>query len=297
VGGWTSAARAEVDVNRGLDDLPLFAPHGVADLGEGIWCATSPSSGTIGVFDGNRDVVAFIDLAEDQPSDLRRQIDLSRQRGEQTFYETTRSGLACQSCHLHGDTDYSRYDITGTAMSDILSMRGLAGTSPYLRDASHWQLRDLHEVTEFVYDGYRRPVDYDRSQALHDFMLALPFELNPLAHDDFDVDLMTTGHSAFVRADCHHCHTPPSMTNLGQHPTRLLFPDFGRDLAERTGTAGFVDTPTLRGVALTPPFLHDGRAASLREVLIEHNRSNRHGNVKALSDEEINDLLYFLERL
>jgi cytochrome c peroxidase len=44
----------------------------------------------------------------------------------------------------------------------------------------------------------------------------------------------------------------------------------------RTGSpelVGAFKTPTLRGVALTAPYMHDGRFATLREVLEHYNRA------------------------
>jgi hypothetical protein len=44
----------------------------------------------------------------------------------------------------------------------------------------------------------------------------------------------------------------------------------------------------------TAPYLHDGSAASIREVLVKTNPKNRHGRTSHLSPEQLNDLSEFL---
>jgi cytochrome c peroxidase len=69
----------------------------------------------------------------------------------------------------------------------------------------------------------------------------------------------------------------------------------GDDPTEKLGTA--YDTPTLIGVYRSAPYLHDGSAATLREVLVERNRGDRHGRTSHLARDEIDDLVEFLKSL
>jgi hypothetical protein len=55
-----------------------------------------------------------------------------------------------------------------------------------------------------------------------------------------------------------------------------------------------LDTPSLIEVWRTAPYLHDGRAATIREVLIEHNPGDRHGITSNLSDQQIDDLAEYV---
>lgn len=73
-------------------------------------------------------------------------------------------------------------------------------------------------------------------------------------------------------ADCVHCHTGPFMQVQGYRNNGLddHFADRGRE--EITGNSndkGKFKTPTLRNIAFTAPYMHDGRFATLDEV-IEH---------------------------
>ena len=64
---------------------------------------------------------------------------------------------------------------------------------------------------------------------------------------------------------------------------------------EKMGTA--FDTPSLRELWMTYPFLHDGRAATLREVLTTFNADDRHGKTNDLSEIELTALEAFLRSL
>lgn len=58
--------------------------------------------------------------------------------------------------------------------------------------------------------------------------------------------------------------------------------------------ANLYDTPTLRGVWATAPYLHDGSARTIRDVLVARNTQNKHGNVKGLTDKEIDALAEYV---
>jgi len=44
----------------------------------------------------------------------------------------------------------------------------------------------------------------------------------------------------------------------------------------------------------TAPYLHDGRAVTVREVLTKFNQGDSHGRVSHLSEDEISDLIEYV---
>ena len=74
-------------------------------------------------------------------------------------------------------------------------------------------------------------------------------------------------------ADCFHCHGGPLFTDHGFHNNGLgdtANGDSGRfRVTGREADRGKFATPSLRNIALTAPYMHDGRFATLEEV-IEH---------------------------
>jgi cytochrome c peroxidase len=78
--------------------------------------------------------------------------------------------------------------------------------------------------------------------------------------------------------NCSACHSGPQFTNGG-------FAD--------SGAPFLVRVPGLRNVARTAPYMHDGRLATLRDVV----RFHPERNAEHLSERELEDLVAFLESL
>jgi cytochrome c peroxidase len=113
-------------------------------------------------------------------------------------------------------------------------------------------------------------------------------------------------------AQCFHCHNRPFFTNneylnngLDEAQSQDDFEDKGR--GEVTGNSfdnGRFRTPTLWNVALTAPYMHDGRFETLEEV-IDHYASGGHYALNLdplitdihLNEEQKKDLLAFLHML
>jgi cytochrome c peroxidase len=80
-------------------------------------------------------------------------------------------------------------------------------------------------------------------------------------------------------ADCFHCHNGPLM-RVKKFSNNGLLPNFLNDLGRAAVTNNPEDNykfkvPTLRNIALTAPYMHDGRFSTLDEV-IEHYSSGIH---------------------
>ena len=54
------------------------------------------------------------------------------------------------------------------------------------------------------------------------------------------------------------------------------------------------DTPSLIEAYRTAPYYHDGRAATTKEALTEHDPKHLHGNLKDLTTLEIEDLVAYV---
>lgn len=280
-------------------DLDLAAPHHVGDLGDGHWAVSSPGGGALAVYSPEGELLHFVPVSpsdaelDSRPEGSLYRQDLSLRAGELAFYEGTRAGISCQSCHLHGGSDESPHDIGQTPLLPTLTVGGISGTSPYLRDGSFPRVRDLNDhLAQTLYRGYARWSPRRRLD-LESYVESLPVAVNPRRLQGVDLEAMERGVRAFVAARCDLCHSFPAFTNLSQHPVRSLFPIYGADLPPEA----LVDTPSLLGSHGRSHFLQDGRAHSLSQVLDEFNPANRHGDTQALGAEERADLIYLLESL
>ena len=68
--------------------------------------------------------------------------------------------------------------------------------------------------------------------------------------------------------------------------------DAGTGLDEYAGKK--FDTPTLREVWRTAPYLYDGRAKSIFEMMKKFNKNDKHGVTSKLSDDDLRDLEQYI---
>ena len=110
------------------------------------------------------------------------------------------------------------------------------------------------------------------------------------------------------KAGCITCHSGPLFTNQAFENNGLLVANADSGRARVTlGSEdhGAFKVPSLRNAALTPPYMHDGRIASLEAVVAHYNHGgfssarNRHASIVPLklSDQEQADLVAFLHAL
>jgi cytochrome c peroxidase len=57
------------------------------------------------------------------------------------------------------------------------------------------------------------------------------------------------------------------------------------------------DTPHLNNIFASPPYLHDGRAATLEEIWTIHGKTEEHGTVNDLTKIQLNELVEYLKSL
>jgi cytochrome c peroxidase len=107
----------------------------------------------------------------------------------------------------------------------------------------------------------------------------------------------------FGKAKCSSCHTGPNFTDHGFHNVGTPDKDEGRfAISKQIGDKGSFKTPTLREIARTAPYMHDGSLKTLEEV-VEHYVKGGTPNPQLdeeifplkLSDEEKKDLVVFLK--
>jgi cytochrome c peroxidase len=112
------------------------------------------------------------------------------------------------------------------------------------------------------------------------------------------------------RGRCWKCHNGDNLSDEAFHNTGVGFGTPGRDEGRFEVTKDAADrfrfkTPSLRGVALTPPYFHDGSAATLEDVVRFYNRGGHREDPLLdeamlpleLSDDEVAALAEFLRAL
>lgn len=110
------------------------------------------------------------------------------------------------------------------------------------------------------------------------------------------------------KGDCWHCHGGFNFTNNAFHNTGLDSARIGDEgryrITNNPADFGKFKTPTLRNIALTAPYMHDGRFNTLEEVVRHYNSGGKaHPNADVLmrplhlTETEMQDLIALLNAL
>ena len=108
------------------------------------------------------------------------------------------------------------------------------------------------------------------------------------------------------KAECSLCHSGWRLTNDTFHDIGVATKDLGRgrEVKDDVLMQHAFKTPTLRSMALRAPYMHDGSAVDLHQVVKHYekggvDRPSRSPLIKpiALTDQERSDLVVFMETL
>lgn len=289
-----------VDLDLGIGVGHVEVGHNPRDLalspdGANLYTLNLVSDDVTVVDTATLEVVATLPLADD-PRDPTVQL------GERVFFTSRPDGIArdnwisCASCHFDGGSDGQTWLGTDGGPRNTTILRGIARTEPL-----HWSA-DREDVQSFKATFVELMGGTGLGSQELDALAAYLNGLEPLASPARRLDGSLTsvaerGAVLFVKAGCQTCHSGPTFTDRQVHDVGTGEPshDHPMDDGKVPETLGSAfDTPSLRELWHTAPFLHDGRAATLRDVLVTHNQGGLHGDTSSLSDEELAALEAFL---
>ncbi len=243
-------------------------------------------------------------------------------RGKRIFYDASSSKMSqdgyisCASCHLDGGQDGRIWDFSdrGEGFRNTISLHGRGGTQ--LHGPVHWT-GNFDEIQDFENDirshfggsGFMSDDAFNggtRSDPLGDPKAGLSTELDALAayvssltgvlpspYRNADGTLTAEGElgkQVFAQQGCAECHGGAQFTDSAPgvlHDVGTAGPSSGGRLGELL--TGF-DTPTLKGVWATAPYLHDGSASTLAEAIDAHSGVS-------LADSALNTLASYLQQI
>jgi YVTN family beta-propeller protein len=249
-------------------------------------------------------------------------------RGKQVFFNSAdlrmsdQGYLSCASCHFDGGEDGRVWDFAsaGEGFRNTVSLLGRKGTA---QGNVNWtgsfdEIQDSDDNIRNLFGGkgflsaealatgtVGTPLG-DKKAGLDPDLDALAayvgsldqYHASPFRNPD---GTLTTdgaaGRKIFKKLGCNFCHTGQDSTDSvgGRlHDVGTLKPSSGMRGGEPL--LG-IDTPTLNGVWETPPYLHDGSAATLRDVLVTANAEDRHAFTSGLSEQELGQLISYVQQL
>lgn len=246
------------------------------------------------------------------PSGLPAEVELGRKLFHAIDRRISGAGLACVSCHPDGREDGLVWSIAG-ARHQTPSLAGrLAGTAPYNWEGDQPTLEGNIAQTIQRLGGVPSAHQEDEVlKPLAAYLLTLQRPDNPhrtVAPER--TQLVARGRTLFESTEvgCIGCHDPDhALTDGDTHDVGTIGPvevlalkQFHDSKVQLSGRKqAFVlkalDTPSLRDLALTPPYLHDGSAPTLEAVLVA--TVGEMGDASRLSNDDQRALLAYLETL
>jgi len=259
-------------------------PRGLAIAGGKVYAAEY-FSGTLAVMD--MDPAAN---ARPQSLSLGRQAEITIvRRGEMIFHDADRcfqKWQSCSSCHPDVRVDGLNWDLLNDGIGNPKNVRNMlyAHRTP---PAMSFGVREGAESAVragFKFIQFALPPEAE-CKAVDEFLKSLtPVPSPHLVNGDLS-PAARRGKAVFKKANCADCHSGPYYTNLREY-------DIGNGVGQDKGRP--FDTPALNECWRTAPYLHDGRAATMMDVLTIFNPGDRHGKTSNLSKQELDDLVEYL---
>ncbi len=268
-------------------DLPAQGPRGLSVSPDGKLVAIA------GYFSGN---VIFTDTNGAAPAALplgpQAAAQLARQ-GEAIFHDAGRCfqrWLSCASCHADARADGLNWDLLNDGLGNPKNARSLVfsdRTPPLMSHAARSHLAACVRAG-FVHILFTEPKDAD-AEAVVAYIKSLQPVVSPYRKEDGSLtESAQRGEKLFKdpQVACAKCHPGTVSTDLAMY-------DVGTSRPFDRGAKAF-DTTSLVELWRTPPYLHDGSANTIRQVLVEQNREDKHGVTSKLTPAQIDDLAAYL---
>ncbi len=193
------------------------------------------------------------------------------------LFHAAPTALACASCHPEGTDDGHVWTFFGEPRRTQTLWGGLSRTAPF-----HWKgdLTDLRAVMNqtFVARMGGRSPDEGELDSLQTFLDTVKA---PAPSQRDDAALVASGARTFEKS-CSTCHAGSLLTN-------------GQTVSVGSGAPGArFQVPSLKGLLLRPPYMHDGCAKTLGDRFQPGCGGTAHGTV---SPQELDGLLAYLKTL
>jgi YVTN family beta-propeller protein len=294
-----------IDMETGLASARLTVgdnPRGVILSPDGIWLFVNNTlSGTVSVIDTRTTTLVNEIPVTDIP------LPPVLLEGKKLFHSSRSPDLSrdawisCNTCHWEGEHDGRTWTFDFAGPRNTTSLLGMINTYP-LRWSGEWDESADSEfaITEEQFgtgllNGAMHPTLGEANAGRSDALDSLASFIDSLAYlpnyhlEERDADIVRRGKMLFDDPviGCGDCHSGPYLTDYQTH-------DVGTADGEGEMMGPMIDTPALLGLERSAPYLHDGSADTLWDVLTTANRSDLHGVTSHLTDEELSSIIEYM---
>jgi YVTN family beta-propeller protein len=261
-------------------------PRGLAIVGSKVYAAEyfSDTLGVADIYTKAQKNTTSINLGPSTPMTLAR-------KGEMFFHDADlcfQKWQSCSSCHPgDGRADAMNWDLLNDGLGNPKNTKSLLlahKTPPAM-------VTGIRASTEVAVRAGIRYIQFavrpeEDAVAIDEYLKSLTPLPSPYLEDGGKLSgAAERGQKIFVKAGCMQCHSGSLYTNMEKYNVGLGL-SMEKDIE--------FDTSSLVEIWRTAPYLHDGRAATMREVLTVFNQGDRHGKTSNLSEKEIDDLVEFV---
>ena len=259
--------------------------------------AIDPKGATLYVANYYSDALGVIDVARCRlegtiPLGPAAEPDPVR-RGEMLFNDATicfQHWQSCGTCHPDARIDGLNWDLLNDGMGNPKNARTMLDSH---RTPPTMSLGVRANMEAAVRGGLRyilfREVDEGEAKAIDAYLRSLTPRPSPYRNRDGSLTPEARRGEAIFnnpKVGCAGCHSGPLFTDLKMHAVGTRGPLDGDKAA--------FDNPSLLEVWRTGPYLHDGRAVTLKELFTKFNQGDFHGHTSGLSKQDLDDLAAYL---
>ncbi|HKL22212.1 MAG TPA: hypothetical protein VJ904_10420, partial [Tichowtungia sp.] len=225
--------------------------------------------------------------------DLNPDMEITQERQGEIFFNDAdlcfQNWLSCATCHPDARTDAMNWDLLNDGMGNPKNVKTMymAHQTP----AAMW-LGVRADAETAVRAGLTHIQFASRpeedAQAIDAYLKSLEAVPSPALVDGQLSESARRGEKLFEELSCDMFHPAPLYTDLQKY-------DVGTTKGQDTGKP--VDTPPLGEIWRTAPYLHDGRAATLKELFTTFDHAGTLEQAAQLTEQQIDDLVEFLRSL
>jgi YVTN family beta-propeller protein len=326
-------AQAQLEANL-LRPLPGHLPEGlVLSPDERHAYVDERNSGDVAVLDVARTDGGLTLAVDGAPIPRLQQDPMPAQlrNGQHLFYSansdedplTQNHWVACATCHLEGRSDAVTWRFEQGPRDTPSNAGGMLQTGFLFRTADRTRVQDYWRTIDIEQGGHFSGSDPSQAPLLDAITAYVNYGIPYPVPPHVDPGLADAGYFLFHDpvVGCAGCHSGPAFTDSGAgNPTLdldggpVVLHDVGTcvldgpfDDAAHTDIQGHArdacryDTPTLRGIADSAPYLHDGSAATLADVLSltrpKPDGGPGMGDLSGLSSSDVAALLEYVRSL
>ena len=275
--------------------------------------AISPDGKTLYVAEQLEDRIAIINtetLELINTLDLGgpRRITVARQgrRLLNNASHTFQNQYSCYTCHPDTHEDGLVYNMAskdmGRNLANTMTLRSIGKVAPYKWNGKNQTIykqdgmrfstvltrteafthKELDAIVSYIMTGIKNPPNllYNPEGQLT--------EAQSRGKAIFERSVDMYGNEIPVTNRCVVCHPGPQFTNKQPVDVGTL---------ATTDDSILFDTPHLKNVYSSAPYLHDGRAQTLEEIWTIYGKDEKHGAVNDLTKTELNDLIEYLRSI